>query len=277
MNKIIVPVDFSEYSEYALKAAASLAKKNNAEIFALHMLELSDFMLNISGSSQDEQSVFYLKLAEKKFQDFLDKPYLEGVEVTPVVKHFKSFTEVSDIAEDHGADLIIMGSHGSSGLQEMFVGSNTEKVVRHSTVPVLIVKEELTHVGFDHVIFACDFSEEAIPAYKKAVKTLSGLGGKVHILYVNQPAERFRSSDEIENKLKEFLTKADGNTDNFGNVAITNAYTVEHGIFSYADRISADLLAVATYGRTGIAHFFEGSISEDLANHSKLPVLTFRI
>ncbi|NIK92832.1 universal stress protein [Mangrovimonas sp. CR14] len=277
MNKIIVPIDFSDYSEYALQAAASLAKKNDAEILALHMLELSDFMLTISGSALDEQTVFYLKMAEKKFHEFLDKPYLEGVEVTPIVKHFKSFVEVSEIAKEHNADLIVMGSHGTHGLQEMFVGSNTEKVVRHSEIPVLIIKEELKSVGFDNVVFACDFSDEAIPAYKKATKILSELGGQLHILYVNQPAERFRSSDEIENKLKEFLTKADGNTDNFKNVAITNAYTVEHGIFAYADKTSADLLAVATYGRTGIAHFFEGSISEDVANHAKLPVLTFKI
>ncbi len=54
-------------------------------------------------------------------------------------------------------------------------------------------------------------------------------------------------------------------------------YTVEKGVLNFANKIGADLIAVATHGRTGIAHFFEGSISEDIANHAVLPVMTFKI
>ena len=69
MKKIIVPVDFSEYSEYALKAAAQLAKKNSSEIYAVHMLELSDAILTSVGESTEPQAIFYLKLAEKRFNE----------------------------------------------------------------------------------------------------------------------------------------------------------------------------------------------------------------
>mgnify|MGYP000247629417 CR=1 FL=1 len=93
MEKIIVPIDFSEHSEFALKTAAGLAIKYNAEVLALHMLELSNALISETDNSKQAEAVFYLKLAEQKFTDFLDKPFLKDVNVTPIVKHFKVFKE----------------------------------------------------------------------------------------------------------------------------------------------------------------------------------------
>ena len=70
---------------------------------------------------------------------------------------------------------------------------------------------------------------------------------------------------------------ADGNLDNINSVHYINDYTIEKGILNFANAQGADLIAVATHGRTGLSHFFEGSISEDIANHSALPVMTFKI
>ena len=148
MKKVIVPVDFSEHSAHALKAAALLAKRSDIEIIVLHMLNLSVVSLSESASDLQEQSVFYLKLAEKKFKKFLDKPYLKDVKVTSIIKHYLSFSEINAIAEEINADLILMSSHGASGIKEIFIGSNTEKVIRHATVPVLVLKEELFDLNF---------------------------------------------------------------------------------------------------------------------------------
>jgi len=277
MKKIIVPIDFSEHSEYALETAAVLAKKYNAEILALHMLELSNAVISNAENLQQEETVFYLKLAEKRFQDFLDKAYLKDIEVTPLVKHFKVFSEVSDVAKEHGADLIVMGSHGASGLKEVLVGSNTEKVVRHSNIPVLVIKENPILTDFENVIFASDFSEEAIKPYLNASRMFEVLDAKMHLVYVNLPDNRFKSSVEIEKRVAGFLKAAEGNIDRMKEVAYVNDYSIEKGVLNYSNVIGADLVAVATHGRKGLAHFFEGSISEDIANHSTLPVMTFKI
>ena len=276
MRKIIVPIDFSEHSEYALRAAATIAKKENAEVIALHMLELSDTVLTKADSEKDMETIFYLKLAEKKFNEFLEKPYLKDVNVTPIVKHFKVFSEISAVADEHDVDLIIMGSHGTSGLSELFVGSNTEKVVRYSNVPVLVVKNDVEASTFDNVVYATDFSEASIPAFKKAISILSA-GVVLHLLHVNVPGDSFKSSDEIEAKVVSFLEKADGNLDRLPSVHYISDYTVERGILNHAAKHNLDLIAVSTHGRTGISHFFEGSISEDVANHSSLPVMTFKL
>ncbi|PWK17233.1 universal stress protein [Xanthomarina spongicola] len=277
MNKIIVPIDFSEHSEYALEAAVKLAKNGDTEILALHMLEISDAVLNKTDSEQQQKAIFFLRLAEKRFNEFLDKPYLKNVNITPIVKHFKVFSEVNDVALEHNADLIIMGSHGSSGLSEIFVGSNTEKVVRHADIPVLVLKHKFEKDNFKDVVFASDFSSKSVAVYLKASKLFKALNAKLHLLYVNLPSDRFKSTNEIDEIVATFLMTADGNLDNLQHINFVSDYTVEKGVLNFANKIGADLIAVATHGRTGIAHFFEGSISEDIANHAILPVMTFKL
>lgn len=277
MDKIIVPIDFSKYSEYALEAAALLAKRHDAEILALHMLNLDRDSLTQSDSQQNEKMGFFYKLAKEKFEKFLDQDYLNDIEVTPMVKHYKVFGEVSEVGEEHGADLIVMGSHGASGLSEVFVGSNTEKVVRYSKIPVLVVKQKPEVLNFDTVIFASNFDEENISAYLKARQLFDKFGSKVHLLHVNVPGQNFRSSTELEQRVAKFLEKADGNLDRINTIDYVADYSVEHGILNFAELVGADLIAMPTHGRKGLAHFFSGSISEDVANHSKLPVMTFRI
>ncbi|NNE78074.1 MAG: universal stress protein, partial [Pricia sp.] len=168
MNKIIVPVDFSEQSEYALKVAASLAKKHDSAILALHMLELTQAMITSSEGFHPEQTVFLIKIAEKRFNDFLDKPYLKDVKISPIIKHYKVFSEINEVAKEHEVDLVIMGSHGTDGLREIFIGSNAEKVVRNSDIPVLVIKKEILDFKVNRMVFASDFKSESIKAFEKA-------------------------------------------------------------------------------------------------------------
>ncbi len=274
MKTIIVPIDFSEQSEYALKVAASLARKHDSEILVLHMLELNEAMISSSEGFHPEQTVFLLKLAEKRINEFLDKPYLSGVKkITPIIKHFKVFGEVNDVAEKHGADIIIMGSHGTDGLKEIFVGSNAEKVVRNSDIPVLVIKDELEDFKVSDFVFACAFKEESLMAFKKAKDFADKLGAKLHLVYINTPGDNFLSTNDAYEKITEYLQKANSGI----KVEVYNDYSVEKGVLNFSDSIKADVIGIPTHGRKGLSHFFMGSIGEDIANHSKIPVITFKI
>lgn len=277
MKKIIVPVDFSNHSEYALKASAILAKKHNAEILVLHMLEIGAVTMSESAIQLQEMTIFHLKLAEKNFKNFLKKEYLNGIKVTPIIKHFKVFSEVNKVAEENEVDLIVMGSHGSSGFKEVFVGSNTEKVVRSSDIPVLVVKKEQENLSFDNVVLASDFSEESIGAYKKAIKVLGVLAKNIHLVHINTPFSDFMSSNEIEKKAAGFLEKAEGSISKLNTINYVADYTIEKGIFNFSTIVGGDLIAVITHGRKGFAHYFTGSVSEDITNHAILPVITFKM
>ncbi len=273
MKKIIVPIDFSEQSEYAIKVAASLAKRYDAEILALHMLELNQAMITSSEGFHPEQTVFLLKLAEKRFNKFLDKPYLKDVSITPIIKHFKVFDEVNEVAKKNGADLIVMGSHGADGLKEIFVGSNAEKVVRNSDIPVLVIKNDHENFKIDRFVFASDFKEENLPAFKKAKDFANMLSAELDLVYVNVPGDDFLSTRDAYHRINQFLTSANSGQE----VEIYNDYSVEKGILNFSETIGADIIAIPTHGRKGLAHFFMGSIGEDIANHSKIPVVTFKI
>lgn len=277
MKKILVPIDFSEHSEYALETAAILARKCNAKILALQMLELPNAILTSFGDSQQIETNFSIKLAEKKFEEFLNKDYLKNVVIIPVIKYFKLFSEVNEVAKEQNADFIVMGSHGASGVKEFFIGSNTEKVVRHSDIPVLVIKHNPILMDFENVVFACDFSQEAIKPYIYANNIFKELNIKMHLLYLNLPNESFRSSTEMEKIVANFFKTAEDNYNKMGDVTYINDYTIEQGILNFSNVIGADLVAIATHGRTGLAHLFGGSISEDIVNHSTLPVMTFKI
>lgn len=273
MKTFIVPVDFSKQSEFALKAAASLAKKHLADLIVLHMLELNYAMISSSEAFHPEQIVFLIKSAEKRMEQFLDKPYLQGIKITPIIKHYKVFSEVNEVAEKHNADMIIMGSHGTEGLQEIFFGSNAEKVVRSSEVPVLVVKEEMEDFKIDTFVFACDFKKESIPAFNRAKAFADKLNAEFKPVYINTPGDHFLSSGDINQLIGDFLREAKAG------VAVDqhSDYSVERGVLNYCEAVGADLLGIPTHGRKGISHFFMGSIGEDLANHAYIPVMTFKI
>lgn len=276
MKKIIVPVDFSKHSEYALETAAALAKKHNAELFVMHMLEMSESIFSASSSERNEENAFMMMVANKKFEAFLDKPYLEGVNLTPMVKYHKVLKEVATVATDINADLIVMGSRGHSQHDGIFTGSNTEKVVRYSETPVLVLKSNSSLKNFEHIALATDFSDKSIPTIKKAIKLLSELGNKTSLLHINLPGLSFLSTDEIDEKISNFLAKSKLNESDV-NIARIAAHNVEDGILSFAARQQVDAVSMITHGRTGLNHFFGGSISEDVVNHSRLPVITFKL
>lgn len=272
MKNIIIPVDFSKQSEFALKAGAVLAKKYDATLHVLHMLELSDSLISHSELDNQNEMMYMLSLAKKKIEAFLTPDYLQGIEVKPVIKQHKVYREVDLLAKEINADLIVMGSHGLTIQDGLFAGSNAEKMVRNSTTPVLIVKSDPKDFSVKNIVLATDLSPESVSAYKRIVALFSDLGSNVHPVYVNLPNNEFISSREFNELVKDFA-KA-GGTDNVEFIA---GHIIEDGLIQYAEETNADLIAVSPKARKGLNHFLKGSISEDLANHSRLPVMTFKI
>jgi nucleotide-binding universal stress UspA family protein len=276
MKKIIIPVDFSKYSEYALETAAALAKQHNSELIVMHMLELSESVYSTSSSQKSEENAFLLMMASKKLEKFLDQPYLENLTVTPMIKHHKVLKEVSEVANTVNADLIIIGSRGLNDHDGIFTGSNTDKVVRYGQTPVLVVKSKPESVDFNTAVLATDFSSKSIPALQKALNVLNKLSKKVTLLYINTPNKEFMNTDEIEEKIAAFFELTKLNRDTL-NISLASDYTVEEGILNYVKRSETNIMALLTNGRKGLSYLFSGSITEDLANHAKKPVLTFKL
>jgi nucleotide-binding universal stress UspA family protein len=279
MKTILVPTDFSLQSENALRAAASIAKEINAEILVVHMVGIKDTFLTREEASSALESVFYIQLTEKRFSEFLDRTFLEGINVRTVIKRHLSFSEINEVATENEVNLIVMSSHGTSGFQEELIGSNTEKVVRTATIPVLVIKQPISDFKLDNGTFACDFTSENIEPFKKARQFFTDFDANMNLIYVNTSDRDFKTSREIEELLFNFFTVlGDANPqDRIKDVNIICDHSAEEGIFSFSSMNDADIIAIPTHGRQGIAQLFKGSITEDIANHSVLPVLTIRI
>ncbi|MFV8226323.1 universal stress protein [Christiangramia aquimixticola] len=275
MRNILVPTDFSDRAENALKVAAQLARKFDSEIFLLHMLELPLQLIDpVNGSSHNmPEAIFFMKLAHQRFAKLMKQPFLEGIKVHETVEFHRAFDGIMEISKEKKCDLIVMGSHGASGVQEMFIGSNTEKVVRHSEIPVLVIKQNIQNFRIDNFVFATDANPRDKGTLSHAFKFANSIDAKLHLLYVNTPND-FTTSKQTIKKLEEFVN---GHEAADYDMHIYNDLTVEKGILNFAKSVDADLLGIGTHGRKGIAHFFNGSISEDLVNHTSRPVVTFKI
>ncbi|WP_452219910.1 universal stress protein [Lacinutrix salivirga] len=274
MKKILVPTDFSKEAEQALKVAANIAKRHDCEIHLLHMLGLPVQQSDILGGSADlPEAMYFMKLAHKQFEELLAKEFLNGLNIIETVEFHDVATGIIEASKDNNTDLIIMGSHGADGLKEMFIGSNAEKIVRQADVPVLVIKNDHDDFNVEHFVFASDFKNDNKETYKQAVKLAEAFNAKIHLLMVNTVGN-FTTSATSNARMLDFI---EGIPFKNYTMNIYNDETVEKGILNFSHIIDADLIGISTHGRQGIAHFFNGSISEDLVNHAKRPVITFKI
>ncbi|KIM09749.1 MAG: universal stress protein UspA [Sulfurovum sp. FS06-10] len=274
MKRILVPTDFSKHAEYALKVAAQIAKKNNGEIFLVHMLELPTSGNDaLSTAHELPELMLFKNAAIKKLDTLMDADFLDDVKISKIIQFEMAFDGIVKNGKEHNVDLIVMGSHGAKGFQEMFIGSNAEKVVRNSEVPVLIIKKDEDNFSANKFVFASDFSDEAKKPFEKAFAFAQGFGAHLHLVNINTP-NNFKSTVVAQQTMDNFLANVDKT-----NITthIFNEVNVEKGILHFAKSIDADLIGMSTHGRKGLSHFFNGSISEDLVNHAKRPVITFKI
>ncbi len=276
MKKILVPIDFSKEAKYACKVAASIAKKTKSEIILLHMLDIPSKMidpLNSNNMRGGAQAIIYMKAIHRKFEKYKALPFFKGIKLTEDVKFHKAFDGVIEESKKYKVDLIVMGSQGATGLKEMLVGSNTEKVVRHSDIPVLVIKHDVETFSIKNIIFASDFSKKSKNSFQKVIDFANLFNAKINLLYVNT-IHNFETTKESNTKLANFI---DGFDLKKHSLNISNHTTIEEGILSFGKETNADVIAINTHGRSGLSQLFNESISKELANHALRPVITFKI
>lgn len=276
MKKILVPTDFSPNSIEAIEVAAQIAKKTDARLYLLHVVNIPSYVGdNLSNTFQDTtEGLFLLKLAQKRFKELLSKSFLKNVNVVEALQFNDSvFDQVDKQVTKNNIDLIVMGSKGTSGLKEMMIGSNTEKVIRMSPCPVLTIKQRDQKFSPKNIVFASNFLKEAEAIFPSVCDFADLFGSRIHLLKIITPASfektgiSMKTMNDFAKKFK--LKNYTANT--------YNDVTVEDAVISFCKETNADMVSMGTHGRTGVSHLFSGSIAEDVANHASRPLLTFRI
>ncbi|GAB2649511.1 universal stress protein [Emticicia sediminis] len=272
MKKILVPTDFSPIANKALDVAVNIARYNGATIELLNVTvypvqDINTYysLYGASGVSIDDAWKNVLTEAKTELDELIAK--YEDVRINALVD--ESSERFIDSVLNHKADLIVMGSNGAEGFKEFFGGSNSEEIVRMASCPVLVVKGDKETFEPKKVVFTVDFTHEQF--LRKAMYHLPFKDAELHFLYVDT-ALKVVNYSEIKGKMKEMTDKLKLSNCKF---VIQEATTVDAGILDYVEEIDADLVVMYTHGRTGISHFFRGSIAEDVVNHSNVPVFTY--
>jgi nucleotide-binding universal stress UspA family protein len=279
MKKILVPTDFSKPATIASEVAVDIARRAGAEVVLLHVIEgAAEGSVNIGGETTYggnwEDKIFNLKLiekAKKQITKLTEDSKFEGVKLRTELRLGTPFHGMNAIITEHKVDLVVMGTSGRSDLEQMIIGSNTEKVVRQSHCPVLTVHNKPASKEFKDIVYATSMNKDEEVFSKIVRRTQQIYDSTVHLVRINTPGN-FQRDAVVKKYMQDFAKKLQ--LKNF-TLNVFNDLTEEEGIIYFADSINADLVAMATHGRTGFAHVLAGSIAEDVVSHSKRPVLTF--
>jgi nucleotide-binding universal stress UspA family protein len=181
--------------------------------------------------------------------------------------------ETVNYAKKHNSDLIIMASHGISSLSERIMGSHTEYVAMHSTVPLLSIKHDPGTSIPKSIVFAGDFKEEDIPNCEVVLELQKAFQASITLLRVNTP-RNFLSNDEA---LKHMHSFAEKHQINHAEFAVFDDVDVEDGILHFSAEHHIDMLVIGSMQRTGLNKMINGCVSADLVNHATKPLLTFAL
>lgn len=276
MKRILVPCDFSKPAVNALRFASDIAREAKAAIHLLHVIELPvlhDSIL-MPVLNFEEQLLKELRdNAQECFRKLEQRYKAEGVKIVPVVEFGSVSSMIQQYIRKQSIDLVIMGSHGANGLREVFVGSNAEKIVRHSTAPVLVIKD-LYKGPIKNIVFPNSLETEHQEELTMKVKALqSFFKARLHLVWINTPLN-FSSDSATRERLtafaKRYMLKD-------YTINIFNHPNQEEGILEFARSVKGDLVAMGTHGRKGISHLVNGSLAENVVNHYKGLVWTYSL
>lgn len=276
MKKILVPCDFSKPAINAYRFALDVAQQSKGVVHLLHVIELPvlhDTVIMPVLNFEDQLLKDLRVSSETRFKKITDKYQIENVKVITVVQFGAVSRMIQDYITKEKIDLVLMGSHGASGLREMFIGSNAERMVRNSPVPVLITKDYYKG-PIKNIVFPNTLETENQENLTMKVKALQNFfKARLHIVWVNTPLN-FTSDSQTRERLeafaKRFMLKD-------YTINVFNHTDEERGILEFANSIKGDLIAMGTHGRKGISHLVNGSLAEDIVNHNKGLVWTYSL
>ena len=275
MKKILVPIDFSKPSEYAAKMAAKIAKKTDGSITLIHLIELPSDVVDVQYGSRFSipESMLYLRKIKEKILNFKNNFFTEDMKVDYFIKLNNPFDGIRKYADKIDADLIIMGSKGHSKFEEIIIGSNTEKIVRSSKIPVIVVKRNSKKFSLKNLVFASNFKKENQEAFIKFLNFATIFNSKIHLLRVNTPSQ-FESTSDAKQKMKDFIKEY--NLLKYS-INIYNDISIEKGIINFSREKKVNLIALSTHGRSGISHLFSRSVAKSLSKKALKPIFTVRV
>lgn len=268
MKNILVPTDFSACAQNAARAAIMLAAQAKADIHFLHIMPGTGEEVHVPRVSKIPIHNSQEEHANNELNLLVASASQGGLKAFPMLVFDKGNERIENYVKRLNIDLIIMGSHGATGIRELIIGSNTQRVVRDSSVPVLVIKRTISvQLKIKSIVFASTFKEDVSKAFEFVVNLAQLFKSSVDILFINF-IDKMTDEESIEDIVQN-LTKR------YPNVSFTSstaeANDKEWGIHQFIEMVNADMVALTTYDKTGFLG--RRSVAEDMVNHEEIPVL----
>lgn len=253
-----------------------MAQKAGAKIHVAYAIELPVLnhplflsAITLEGPYRDELKVKVTKELERLTEKYRSEG--EGVNVIYHIDFGSVSQVILDLINAIPIDLVITGSHGTGGIRELFIGSHAEKIVRKSPVPVLVIKNHFTG-KLKNIVFPSTLEIAKHENLVVKVKQLQNFfQAKIHLVFINTP-ENFENDEDTFSKLNAFAKHFMLNNFTLNTYSYSSE---EEGIFHFTKKVKGDLIVMGTHGRMGIGHLINGSIAEDVANHTNTLIWTY--
>jgi len=271
MKKLLIPIDFSAYSECASKAGVFYARQMNAKLYLLHVIFGPMDWESTSVESQQEHPEIegHLVEAQIKLEKFSSDAIFQGMEVYTHVGVGVAYNEILRFAGNHHIDMIVMGAHGLGESHAKFIGSTAQRVVRSANCPVLSIKRNFESKPIKTILFPSDFKEDVRPAFEHVKNIADEMKAQINLLYINTP-ENFADNESMMEKMKNISNGQNGFR---FHQFIYNDFDKEKGILHFTKDHKADMIVMVTHCRKAKPCYQLG-ITETLLFHAEVPVMS---
>lgn len=274
IEKILLPIDFSETSLLAIEHGAFTAQLFKADLVLLHVVEnhWEKFNIVIPELRVDEPTGI-VNAIEKRLEEIATNIRTKfGVKSTCITSNGTIFSEILSVSKEHSIDLVIMGTHGTSGFAEFFVGSNTYKVATQSECPVISIQTHAKKLGFKSILLPIDLSAHARQKVHHAIVMAKHFVSTIHLIGLEDSTEE----SEIK-KLNLYMDQVEDFIKKNEIVCIRKMVTAANQAqltIDYSTEVDADLIIIMTDQDENMTGRLMGPYAQQIVNHSKIPVMS---
>lgn len=276
-SKILIPVDFSETSELAIKHGAYIAKLTKGDVYLLHVINAQYMAQNLFvplmqfNANNDIEDK-----AEQKLAQLAEEFKLEhDVKIEFIIKTGNPSNEIVNVAKEIEASLIVMGTHGYSPLEELVIGSNALKVLTKSHCPTMAMSGEALHEGYNKILLPIDTSPHTRQKVNYTLEMAKKFNAQVCALaLLSQGEEHEKPSIELIIHQIEKLAQEKGVS--FTSDVLNNVKNRATATVDYTSKIDADLIVIMTDQDAELSGFFLGPYAQQVIHLSKVPVIAVK-
>ncbi len=288
IGKILCPVDYSAPSQAALRVAARLAAANGSELVVAHAFHFPA----VAAANETQLPGTSIRLVLDEEKRGLDAAVHEARQLgaTKVTSEFlegSPWQQLVDLGAARNVDLIVLGTHGRTGLKRLVIGSVAEKVARHAVSSVLVIRGNPDGPRFDHVLCPIDLGEDSSQIVERAEYLAQPNGAGIDLLHAVQlplaasgdpmlvdhiTAMDARATEQLER----YADEVRGRKQVAVRSEVLSGNPSELILGKAEEDRTIDLIAVGSHGRTGLSRLVMGSVAENLVRHAPCSVVVIR-